>query len=36
MIFISDFYDTLVNAKIPDGTAAADIAAFTNEEKKLA
>jgi len=36
MIFMSDFYDTLVNAKIPDGTAAADLAAVTNEAKKLA
>ena len=36
MIFMSDFYDTLVNAKIPAGTAAADLAAVTNEAKKLA
>jgi MFS family permease len=36
MIFMSDFYDTLVNAKIPTGTAAADLAAVTNEAKKLA
>ena len=36
MIFMSDFYDTLVNAKIPVGTAAADLAAVTNEAKKLA
>jgi len=36
MIFMSDFYDTLVNAKIPAATAAADLAAVTNEAKKLA
>ena len=36
MIFMSDFYDTLVNAKIPVDTAAADLAAVTNEAKKLA
>ena len=36
MIFMSDFYDTLVNAKIPAGTSAADLAAVTNEAKKLA
>ena len=36
MIFMSDFYDTLVNTKIPAGTAAADLAAVTNEAKKLA
>ena len=36
MIFMSDFYDTLVNAKIPADTAAADLAAVTNEAKKLA
>ena len=36
MIFMSDFYDTLVNAKIPAGTAEADLAAVTNEAKKLA
>ena len=36
MIFMSDFYDTLVNAKIPAGTAAADLAVVTNEAKKLA
>ena len=36
MIFMSDFYDTLVNAKIPAGTVAADLAAVTNEAKKLA
>jgi MFS family permease len=36
MIFMSDFYDTLVNAKIPAGTAAADLATVTNEAKKLA
>ena len=36
MIFMSDFYDTLVDAKIPAGTAAADLAAVTNEAKKLA
>jgi MFS family permease len=36
MIFMSDFYDTLVNAKIPAGTAAADLVAVTNEAKKLA
>ena len=36
MIFMSDFYDTLVNAKIPAGTAAADLEAVTIEAKKLA
>jgi len=36
MIFMSDFYDTLVKAKIPAGTADADLAAVTNEAKKLA
>jgi len=36
MIFMSDFYDKLVNAKIPVGTAEADLAAVTNEAKKLA
>jgi MFS family permease len=36
MIFMSDFYDTLVNAKIPAGTSAADLEAVTIEAKKLA
>jgi MFS family permease len=36
MIFMSDFYDTLVKAKIPAGTADAALAAVTNEAKKLA
>jgi MFS family permease len=36
MIFMSDFYDTLVNAKIPAGTAASDLTVVTNEAKKLA
>ena len=36
MIFMSDFYDKLVNAKIPAGTSDADLAAVTNEAKKLA
>ncbi len=36
MIFMSDFYDTLVKAKIPAGIADADLAAATNEAKKLA
>ena len=36
MIFMSDFYDKLVNAKIPAGTSEADLAAVTNEAKKLA
>jgi len=36
MIFMSDFYDTLVNTKIPADTAAADLVAVTNEAKKLA
>jgi len=36
MIFMSDFYDTLVKAKIPKGTADAALAAVTNEAKKLA
>ena len=36
MIFMSDFYDTLVKAKIPAGIADADLAAVTNEAKKLA
>jgi hypothetical protein len=33
---MSDFYDKLVAAKIPADTAAADLAAVTNEAKKLA
>jgi hypothetical protein len=36
MIFMSDFYDTLVNAKIPAGTAATDLDTVTIEAKKLA
>jgi MFS family permease len=36
MIFMSDFYDTLVNAKIPAGTSATDLEAVTIEAKKLA
>jgi MFS family permease len=36
MIFMSDFYDTLVAAKIPAGTSAENLAAVTNEAKKLA
>jgi len=36
MIFMSDFYDKLVAANIPEGTAAADLANVTNEAKKLA
>jgi MFS family permease len=36
MIFMSDFYDKLVAANIPQGTAAADLANVTNEAKKLA
>jgi MFS family permease len=36
MIFMSDFYDKLVAAKIPAGTTAENLAAVTNEAKKLA
>jgi ATP-dependent Zn protease len=36
MIFMSDFYEKLVAANIPQGTAAADLANVTNEAKKLA
>ena len=36
MIFMSGFYDKLVNAKIPAGTSEADLANVTNEAKKLA
>jgi fucose permease len=36
MIFMSDFYDKLVNAKIPANTAADQLAVVTNEAKKLA
>lgn len=36
MIFMSDFYDKLVAAKIPVGTLEADLAMVTNEAKKLA
>jgi MFS family permease len=36
MIFMSGFYDKLVNARIPAGTAEADLAHVTNEAKKLA
>ena len=36
MIFMSDFYDKLVNSKIPANTAADQLAAVTNEAKKLA
>ena len=36
MIFMSDFYDKLVAAKIPAGTTAENLVAVTNEAKKLA
>lgn len=36
MIFMSDFYEKLVAANIPQNTAAADLANVTNEAKKLA
>lgn len=36
MIFMSDFYDKLVAAKIPVGTLEVDLAMVTNEAKKLA
>ena len=36
MIFMSDFYEKLVAANIPQGTAADDLANVTNEAKKLA
>ena len=36
MIFMSDFYDTLVKAKIPKGITEAALAAVTIEAKKLA
>jgi hypothetical protein len=36
MIFMSDFYDKLVTAKIPAGTTAENLVAVTNEAKKLA
>lgn len=36
MIFMSDFYEKLVAANIPQDTAAADLANVTNEAKKLA
>jgi hypothetical protein len=36
MIFMSDFYDTLVKAKIPKGITDAALAAATIEAKKLA
>lgn len=36
MIFMSDFYDKLVNSKIPANTAADQLATVTNEAKKLA
>ena len=36
MIFMSGFYDRIVNANIPAGTSEADLATVTNEAKKLA